>query len=96
MRTERRLASLSERLTAARRELEIAHEQLSFLDEVAEEAKVRMLVSATPLADRDYRERRDDLERIRRHFEGLKSEVEELSAEQDRLLDRLLEEATGG
>jgi hypothetical protein len=95
MRTERRLASLSERLAAARRDLEIAREQLSYLDEVAEEAKVRMLVSATPLADRDYRERRDDLERVRRHHDSLKSEVEELSAEQDRLLDLLLKEAIG-
>lgn len=96
MRTERRLSSLSERLAVARRELEIARDQLSYLDEVAEDAKVRMLVSETPLADRDYRERRDDLERVRRHHDGLKKEVEELSAEQDRLLDLLLKEAIGG
>lgn len=95
MRTERRLATLSERLAAARRELDVAREQLSFQEGVAEEAKVRMLVSATPLAEREHRDRRDDFERIRKHHDRLLAEVDELTAEQDRLLDRLLKEAIG-
>lgn len=95
MRTERRLAGLSERLTAARRELEIAREQLAYLDEVVDEAKVRMLVSGTPLSEREHRDARDDFERLKRHHDEVLDEVTELSREQDALLDKLLEESLG-
>lgn len=95
MRTERRLATLSERLSSTRRDLEIAGEQLAFQTEVADETRVRMLVSGTPLSERDYRQARDDLQRLERHYENCRAEVEELSAEQDRLLDVLLKESVG-
>lgn len=95
MRTERRLANVSERLTVARRDLDIASEQLAFQLDVAEEARVKMLVSSTPLAEREHRDRRDDLERVRRHHQERLAEVQELTAEQDRLFERLIEEAVG-
>lgn len=80
---------------SARRDLEIAREQLAFQNDVADEARVRMLVSGTPLSEREYRQARDDLERLRRHYEECLEEVEELTAEQGRLLERLLEESVG-
>lgn len=73
----------------------MAGEQLSFQTEVAGETRVRMLVSGTPLSERDYRQARDDLQRLERHYENCLAEVEELSAERDRLLDLLLKESVG-
>lgn len=95
MRIEQKLADSSERLARAERELQIAGEQLAFQTDVAEEARNRMLVSETPLADREYREARDDLERMRRHYEQIRLAIPEIRREQDRLLDRLIERSRG-
>lgn len=89
MRLEQRLANLSERLQKARRDLQISEEQLAFQTEVADDAQTRMLVAGTPLADREAREARDDLARLRRQRDDARSSVDDLVREQDRLLDRL-------
>jgi hypothetical protein len=89
MRLEQRLANLGERLSRARRDLQISEEQLAFQADVADEAQTRMLVAETPLADREAREAREDLARLRRQRDEARSVVEELVQEQDRLLDRL-------
>jgi hypothetical protein len=89
MRLEQRLASVGERLQRARRDLQISEEQLAFQTEVADEAQTRMLVAETPLADREAREAREDLVRLRRQRDDARSVVEELEREQDRLLDLL-------
>lgn len=91
MNIEERLRDLSDRIESAEREAGIAGEQLAFQTDVAEEAKVRALVSETPLADRQAREARDDLNRTRRHYEKQLGYVDELRREQDRLLERLLQ-----
>lgn len=93
MRIEQQLNDITDRLARLRREMEIASEQLSFQTEVVDEAKTRMLVSETPLADREYREARDDLRRLERYHEECRLEVDELIKMQDRLLDRLLARA---
>jgi hypothetical protein len=77
-------------LKTAREELRIVEEQLLFQMDVLEEAKTRMLVSETPLADREFRVARDDHERLVRQREDFQNEIAELQAEQDRLLDRML------
>jgi hypothetical protein len=89
MRLEQRLANLGERLGRARRDLQISEEQLAFQTDVADEAQTRMLVAETPLADREAREAREDLTRLRRQRDDARSVVEELVREQDRLLERL-------
>ncbi len=66
-------------------------EQLLFQLDVVEEARTRMLVSETPLADRAYRVARDDYERLRSERERYFAEIDDIRREQDRLLDRLLE-----
>ena len=89
MRLEQRLANLGERLQEARRDLQISEEQLAFQAEVADDAQTRMLVAGTPLADREAREARDDLARLRRQRDDARSFVDDLVRERDRLLDRL-------
>jgi hypothetical protein len=92
MRTSDRLAALSNEIAEARTALRILEEQLAFVAEVDEDARIRALVSETPLADREAQEARADLERMRRSRDEAEARVEALRAEQDRLLERLLEE----
>ena len=90
MRIEKSLSDLRDRLTRARAELRIVEEQLLFQMDVVEEAKTRMLVSETPLADRHFRIARDDYERLEKQRAASTAEIAELQREQDRLLDLML------
>lgn len=90
MHIQRILAGIGDRITKAQEELRIAEEQLLFQMDVVEEAKTRMLVSETPLAEREYRIARDDYERLARQRDEIGNEINELRREQDRLLDRML------
>lgn len=90
MRIEKSLVDLGDRLAKAREELRIVEEQLLYQMDVLEEAKTRMLVAETPLADREFRIARDDHERLVRQRDEMTASVVELQSEQDRLLDRML------
>jgi hypothetical protein len=90
MRIQKSLNELGDRLARARDELRIVDEQLVFQKDVVEEAKTRMLVSETPLADRVYREARDDQRKLEFQQEKAQKEIESLRREQDRLLDQML------
>jgi hypothetical protein len=90
MNIEKTLSDVSDRLHKAREELRIVEEQVLFQSDVVEDAKTRMLVSETPLADREFRIARDDLDRLRRQQRDALEEISELESEQDRLLDRML------
>ena len=87
---QKNLSQLTDRITRAREDLHIIEEQLLFQMDVLEEAKTRMLVSETPLSERDHREARDDLQRLVRQREHALADIAELQGEQDRLLDRML------
>ena len=89
--THRTLAGLGEMTVRAREDLRIVEEQISFQLEVVEDTKTRMLVSETPLADRDFRIARDDLGRMHKEKERLTAEIARLVVEQDRVLDRMLD-----
>ena len=91
---QRTLSELTERITRARDDLHIIEEQLLFQMDVVEEAKTRMLVSETPLSERDHREARDDCQRLVRQREQALGDIAELQKEQDRLLDRMLRAKT--
>ena len=92
MRPKERLSSISSEIAEAQTQLRILEEQLAFLEEVAEDARIRALVSETPLADREAREAREDLERMRRSVEEGRAAIDTLRAEQDRLLERLFDD----
>ncbi len=96
--SKREAARLHERLTrvqaayrrvlATKRELE---EQVSFLTGVADDAETRRLVAETPLAEREWRQAKTDLERHRVLLRESRTELEQLAAQRDQLLDRLLD-----
>jgi hypothetical protein len=66
-------------------------EQVAYLDEIAADAETRKLVAQTPLADREWREARTDLDRHTALLDEARREAAALLAEQDRLLERLFE-----
>src|SRR5260370_42624022 len=92
MRVREQLDELAAKLARAQQELAVAREQVAFQSGVADEAQVRMAVSGTPLADREFREARDDLERLKRHEQKTAEPIAELSGERARLLQRLFED----
>jgi hypothetical protein len=89
---ERRLGEVGERLKQVRGELKVADEQLAHFADEADEARLRALVSETPLAEREHREASKHAEAMRRHRDELMAEIIELEQSQDTLLDRLLAE----
>ena len=91
---ERRIRDVHTRLVRAREELAVLNEQLAVVQESADEARVRALVSETPLASQEHNEAarhadamvraRDALGKVvsdleRRHTCGAKSSDFELS-----------------
>ena len=90
MHIHRSLSSLGDELDRARQELGIVEEQILFQMDVAEEERTRMLVAETPLAERNYRIARDDLERMQKERRRISADIDRLRVEQDRLLDRML------
>lgn len=76
------------------RELAVADEQLAHLDDDAEEARLRALVSETPLAGQEHREAQRHADAMRRHRDELAAEVAQLETAQNDLLDRLVASAT--
>ena len=92
MNTQQRLSQISAEIAEARTGLRILEEQLAFLEEVAEDSRIRALVSETPLANREYREARGDADRMRRSHAEAAGHLEELRREQDLLLERVLDE----
>ena len=91
MHIERSLAALQDRLDSLRDELRSVEERLLFRLDALEEARARKLVSATPVADEEYRSAREGHGRLLRRRDEIAAEMQELQGEQDRLLDRMLE-----
>jgi hypothetical protein len=88
---ERRLTELGEQLKNLRRELVIADDQLAHFVEEADDARLRALVSETPIAQQEHREAQKHADAMRRHRTELQTEIDQLERTQDELLDRLLE-----
>jgi hypothetical protein len=87
---ERRLFDVAQRLKRAREELAVIDEQLAVLSDAADEARIRSLVSETPLSNREYGEARRHADAMARSRRAVESEVVELQTAQDELLDRLV------
>ncbi len=88
---ERRLTDVAHRLKQLGEDLRIADEQLRHLAEEADEARLRAIVSETPLAQRDHRDAQRHADAMSRHRQELATEIARLERTQDELLDRLLE-----
>jgi hypothetical protein len=86
---ERRLVDVSDRLKRLRAELAVAEEHCTFLESEADDARLRALVSETPLAEAEAHETRRHADAQARHLETLRRAIVELEREQDSLLDRM-------
>jgi hypothetical protein len=87
---QRRLTEVHERLVKARQQLAIAEEQLALLVESADDARIRSLVSETPLANHDWNEARRHADAYRRGRDLAQAQVSELEQAQDELLAKLV------
>lgn len=90
---ERRLSEVSTRLRQLRDDLRISEEQLAHLAEAADDARLRSLVSETPLADREHHDAQRHAEAMQRHRADLLDGIARLEQTQDELLDRLTAES---
>ncbi len=86
---ERRLRDVSERLRTLRDDLRITEEQLTQMTDEADDARLRALVSETPLAEKEHRKAGRHADALRRHRDDVVATIRNLETDQDVLLDRL-------
>lgn len=86
-RIEKRLTDVGRRLSTLRSDLAVAEQALLQVDGESEDARLRALVSETPLAQREHEEVRRQAEVLRRNRDALSEEVVRLETRQDELLD---------
>jgi hypothetical protein len=89
---ERRLVEVGDRLKQLREDLRVADDQLRHLADEADEARLRSLVSETPLAGREHRAADRHAAAMRRHRDEVAGDIATLEARQDDLLDQLMAE----
>lgn len=90
---ERRLTEVNKRLRRAREELSVIEEQLSALADHADDARLRALVSETPLAESEHHEAQKHADAMARSRAAVLASITELERAQDELLDRLVTES---
>jgi hypothetical protein len=83
---ERRLRDVHVRLVRAREELAVLDEQLAAVSGEADDARLRSLVSETPLAAHEYTEVRRHADAMVRARAALSATVEGLERRRDELL----------
>lgn len=86
---ERRLIETGDRLKHLREDLRVADEQLAHLASEADDARLRSLVSETPLAGREHRDAARHADAMQRHRDEVAAEIARLERHQDDLLDEL-------
>lgn len=89
MSVERRLTDVSKRLASLRADLRIADEQLVQLADEAEDARLRALVSETPLAEREHKGAERHAQKMRSHRAAVAEKIDKLMMQQDELLDKM-------
>lgn len=82
-----RLSDLADEIARLRREVEVLAEQIEHQASVADDARLRALVSETPLSERESRTTADDLARLERSRDDALARIEALRLEVDTLLD---------
>jgi len=85
---------VSDRIRHLTEELRVADEQLAHFADEADDARIRALVSETPLAEQEHREAQRHADAMGRHRSDVIAELESLERTQDELLDRLVAESS--
>ena len=83
---ERRIRDVHTRLVRAREELAVLDEQMTVVQDSADEARVRALVSETPLASREHDEASRHADAMVRAREALRKTIADLEDRRDELL----------
>ena len=83
---ERRIRDVHARLVRAREELAVLNEQLAVVQDSADEARVRALVSETPLATQEHNDAARQADAMTRARDALRKTVADLERRQDELL----------
>lgn len=86
-RIERQLTDVGKRLKPLRTALAVAEQALMQVDYEADDARLRSLVSETPLAQKEHEQARRQVDVNRRNRDELQAEVARLEFRQDELLD---------
>jgi hypothetical protein len=86
---ERRLRDVGGQLRALRDDLRVTEEQLAQMTDEADDARIRALVSETPLAEREHRKAGRHADALRTHRDEVAARILTLESDQDALLDRL-------
>ena len=86
---ERRLTEINVPLQDLRHVLAVADEQLAHFADEADDARLRSLVSETPIAEREHRVTARHAEAMERHRNEVVADIGRLEQQQDDLLDRL-------
>ncbi len=89
---ERKLSEAGERLRQLRADLGVVDEQLAHFADAADDARLRAMVSETPMADREHRDAQKHADAMSRHRAELIVQIAELQRSQDELLERLFAE----
>ena len=91
-RIERQLADVGKRLKALRTDLAVAEQALMQVDYEADDARLRSLVSETPVAQKEHEQARRQVDVNRRNRDELQTEIARLEIRQDELLDAFNEQ----
>jgi len=86
---EHRLVDVGARLKRLRADVAVAEEQLRFLEDEAQDARLRALVSETPIAEAEASDSRRHADSLARYRDDLLRTITRLVSEQDSLLDRM-------
>ena len=86
---ERKLTNVSDELRALRDELRVLDEQLRHVIDEADDARLRSMVSETPLAAQEHREAAKAVAAMKRDRESMTKKLAKLESKQDTLLDEL-------
>jgi hypothetical protein len=89
---ERSLRDVHVRLKRARQELAVLDEQLGVLTDAADDARLRSLVSETPVAGHEYSDAQRHADAAARARTALVDSIAELEHRQDELLGKLVVE----
>ena len=89
---ERRLGQVGSRMKGLRSELAILDEQRVQVIDEAEDARIRALVSETPISNKVHRTANRHVEVIERRRREITRDIAKLEGIQDELLDRLVAE----
>jgi len=89
---ERKLLEMADEIKRLGQDLRVSAEQLEHLESDAEEARIRSMVSETPLSEATFHEASRHAEAMRKHHDDVQQRIVDLETRQNELLDRMFGE----